>query len=72
LGDLRAPEAVAALIDALGDPEPSVREAVYTALKAITKRELAFDALGEDGEQRARQIQAWRDWWAKEQARQGG
>jgi HEAT repeat protein len=72
LGDLRAPDAVAALIEALGDPEPSVREAVYTALKAITKRELAFDALGEDGEQRARQIQAWRDWWAKEQARQGG
>jgi hypothetical protein len=72
LGDLRAPEAVPALIEALGDPEPSVREAVYLALKDITRRDMAFDALGEDGEQRARQIQVWRDWWAKEQARQGG
>jgi hypothetical protein len=72
LGDLRAPEAVPALIDALADAEPSVREAVYTALKAITKRDMAFDALGEDEDQRTRQIQVWRDWWAKEQARQGG
>lgn len=72
LGDLRAPEAVPALIEALGDPEPSVREAVYLALKDITRRDMVFDALGEDAEQRARQIQVWRDWWAKEQARQGG
>lgn len=65
LGDLRSPIAVPALIDALADPEPSVREAVYTALKAVTGESLAFDALAEDAEERAKRIQAWREWWAR-------
>jgi hypothetical protein len=72
LGDLRAPEAVPALIDALEDPEPSVREAVYLALKEITRRDLPFDALSEDPAERAKRVEAWRAWWAKEQERLGG
>jgi len=66
LGDLRAPGAVGPLIDALEDSEPSVREAVYLALKEITRRDLPFDALSEDPEERARRVKAWRDWWEKE------
>lgn len=66
LGDLRNPIAVPALIEALGDPEPSVREAVHTALKAVTGQSLPFDALSENADERAKRIQAWRDWWQRE------
>lgn len=72
LGDLGAPQAVPGLIDGLEDPEPSVREAVYIALKEITRRDLPFDALSEDAGERARRVQAWRDWWEKEKDRLGG
>ena len=70
LGDLRNPVAVPALIEALGDPEPSVREAVYTALKAVTGQSLPFDALSENAEERAKRLQAWRDWWEREGPRE--
>ncbi|HVS18961.1 MAG TPA: HEAT repeat domain-containing protein, partial [Planctomycetota bacterium] len=66
LGDLRNPVAVPDLIEALADPEPSVREAVYTALKAVTGQSLTFDALSENADERAKRIQAWRDWWQRE------
>jgi hypothetical protein len=69
LGDLKSPAAVPALIDALADPEPSVREAVYTALVAVTGRNLPFDALSEDGAERAKRIAAWREWWEREGAK---
>lgn len=66
LGDLSNPVAVPALIDALSDPEPSVREAVYTALKAVTGRDLPFDALSEDAEEREKHVKGWREWWERE------
>jgi hypothetical protein len=66
LGDLANPVAVPALIDALSDPEPSVREAVYSALRAVTGRDLPFDALSENAEERAKRVQAWREWWERE------
>jgi hypothetical protein len=69
LGDLKSPAAVPALIDALADPEPSVREAVYSALLAVTGRDLPFDALSEDGAERAKRIEAWRQWWEREGAK---
>jgi hypothetical protein len=72
LGDLGAPESIPALIDALSDPEPSVREAVYSALKAVTKRDLPFDALSENVEERNKRIKGWRDWWEREKPAVGG
>lgn len=66
LGDLKNPAAVPALIDALADAEPSVREAVYTALLAVTGRNLPFDPLSENGAERAKRIEAWREWWERE------
>lgn len=66
LGDLGSPKAVAALIDALGDQDSSVREAAYVSLTAITKKSLPFDAHQEPGE-RAKRVKAWQDWWKKAQ-----
>jgi hypothetical protein len=62
LGDLRAVLGVPALIDALEDVEPSVREAAYIALRVITGQEIDFDPIAKDSE-RARRVKAWRDWW---------
>lgn len=69
LGDLGSPAGIPALIEALGDSESAVREAAYLALKTSTRRDLPFDPVTEDAAERARRIKAWRDWWAKEEAR---
>lgn len=64
LGDAKCAESVGALIDALEDSEPSVREASAIALRDITGRDFGFDPLANEGE-RAKRVRAWRDWWKK-------
>jgi hypothetical protein len=63
-GDAKTVDAVAALIDALEDVEPSVREAALVALRNITARDHGFDPLGSEAD-RAKKVKAWRDWWKK-------
>ncbi len=71
LGALGAPQAVSALIDALEDPEGSVREMAYLAIKDITGRDLPQEALSEDPAERAKRVKALREWWEKEKQRFG-
>lgn len=62
LGDLKAVLGIPALIDGLEDPEPSVREAAFVSLRAVTGRDLRFEPDAKEAE-RAKQVKAWRDWW---------
>jgi len=55
---------IPALIDALEDPEASVREAAVVSLRAITARDFRFDPGAKESE-RAKRVKAWRDWWKK-------
>lgn len=64
LGELQALEAVNGLLDALLDPEASVREAAAEALRATTKRDFGYDALADEAD-RARKVKLFRDWWKK-------
>lgn len=64
LGDLEAVVGIPALIDALEDPEASVREASVVSLRAITGRDFRFDPGAKESE-RAKRVKAWRDWWKK-------
>ncbi|MEW6073789.1 MAG: HEAT repeat domain-containing protein, partial [Planctomycetota bacterium] len=66
LGDLRAPIGIPALIDALEDPEASVREAAVVALRAVTGREQNFDPNAKESD-RAKAVRRWREWWEKAQ-----
>lgn len=63
-GDAKTVDAVGALIDALEDVEPSVREAALVALRNITARDHGFDPLGSEAD-RSKKVKAWRDWWKK-------
>jgi hypothetical protein len=65
LGDLDAVVGIPALIDALEDPEASVREAAVVALRAITGQSFRFDPASKDAAERAKRVKAWRDWWNK-------
>ncbi len=67
LGDLQAAEGVGALIDALEDREPAVREAAMVALHSITGRDFKFDPYGTPAE-RTKKVKAWRQWWLKAEA----
>jgi len=64
LGDLQATIGIPALIDALEDPEASVREASVVSLRGVTGQNFRFDPSGKDSD-RAKRVKAWRDWWAK-------
>ena len=64
LGDLQATIGIPALIDALEDPEASVREASIVSLRGVTGQNFRFDPSGKDSE-RAKRVKAWRDWWDK-------
>ena len=66
LGDLEAPIGIPALIDALEDPEASVREAAVVALRSITQREHRFDPTAKESD-RAKAVRRWREWWDKAQ-----
>lgn len=65
LGSLRASVGVPPLIDALEDPEASVREASVVALRTITGENFKFDPSAISEADRARKIKAWRDWWRR-------
>lgn len=72
LGDLKAVLGIPALIDGLEDPEPSVREAAFVSLRAVSGRDLRFEPDAKETE-RAKQVKAWRDWWKRaEQELLGG
>lgn len=62
---LRAREAVPALIEALDDTEPAVRESAWIALRAITGKDLKFDSSAPEAE-RSKRVKAWSEWWKKE------
>ena len=64
LGDLNAVVGIPALIDALEDPEASVREASVVSLRGVTGQNFRFDPSAKDSE-RAKRVKAWRDWWEK-------
>lgn len=59
---VRARSAVPSLIEALEDPEPTVRECAVSALRAITSRTFLFDPLGPQDE-RLKAVVEWRRWW---------
>jgi len=71
LGDLGATIGIPALIDALEDPEASVREAAVVSLRAISGRTFRFDPGAKDIE-RAKRVKAWRDWWKKQEGEGAG
>jgi hypothetical protein len=64
LGDLGNTSAVPGLIDALEDPEPSVRETAVLSLRRLTKREFGFDPSAREAD-RERRIREWRKWWER-------
>ena len=64
LGDLDAPIGIPALIEALDDAEPAVREAAMVALQAITGKTFDFDPHAGPAD-RAKRVKSWRQWWEK-------
>ncbi|MCY3001693.1 MAG: HEAT repeat domain-containing protein [Planctomycetota bacterium] len=72
LGDLGNPIAVEPLINTLEDAEGVVREAAYLSLRAITRRDLPFDAQSSDAAERTKRVKAWREWWEKEKPKFAG
>ncbi len=65
LGEMKVREAVPALITMLDDVESAARETAWSALRAITGKDLKFDPFASDAE-RAKRVKAWSDWWKKE------
>lgn len=68
LGELASLDGVPGLIDALGDPEPSVREASVLALRTITGQEFNYDPT-EEPDRRKKRVDAWRKWWERTSSR---
>lgn len=62
LGELGAVDAIPGLIDALEDPEMSVREQAFVSLRKVSGQSLPFDPDGKDVD-RAKRVKAWREWW---------
>lgn len=62
LGDLGNEIAIGPLIQALGDVEPSVREASVMSLRLLTGKSFRFEPNG-DPRERAKGIEDWRKWW---------
>jgi len=65
LADLGTLQAVPALIDALEDAEPTVRESAWHALRTLTGKDFKFDPQGNDAD-RQKKVKSWREWWKKE------
>jgi len=62
LGDMKACDAVPALVEALDDKDTLVRTAANDALQAITGQ--AFEFVTEmSGRERRKVMKQWRDWW---------
>jgi len=64
LADLGNPMAVPALIGALEDPEPPVREAAVVALRQLTGRSFRYDPAASESD-RARKVESWQRWWER-------
>jgi len=65
LADLGTLQGVPALIDALEDSEPTVRESAWNALRTLTGKDFKFDPQGNEAD-RAKKVKSWREWWKKE------
>ncbi len=65
LADLGTLQGVPALIDALEDSEPTVRESAWNALRTLTGKDFKFDPQGNEAD-RQKKVKSWRDWWKKE------
>lgn len=65
LADLGTLQGVPALIDALEDGEPTVRESAWNALRTLTGKDFKFDPQGNEAD-RTKKIKLWREWWKKD------
>jgi len=65
LADLGTLQGVPALLDALEDSEPTVRESAWNALRTLTGKDFKYDPQGNEAD-RAKKVKAWREWWKKE------
>jgi HEAT repeat protein len=65
LSDLGTLQGVPALIDALEDAEPTVRESAWNALRTLTGKDFKFDPQGNEAD-RSKKVKSWREWWKKE------
>jgi hypothetical protein len=65
LADLGTLQGVPALIDALEDSEPPVRESAWNALRTLTGKDFKYDPQGSEAD-RAKKVKLWREWWKKE------
>ena len=65
LADLGTLQGVPALIDALEDSEPTVRESAWRALQTLTGKDFKFDPQANEGE-RSKKVKLWREWWKKD------
>jgi len=65
LADLGTLQGVPALIDALEDSEPTVRESAWNALRTLTGKDFKYDPQGNEAD-RTKKVKSWREWWKKE------
>lgn len=65
LAELGTLQGVPALIDALEDAEPTVRESAWNALRTLTGKDFKFDPQGNEAD-RSKKVKLWREWWKKE------
>jgi hypothetical protein len=65
LADLGTLQGVPALIDALEDAEPTVRESAWNALRTLTGKDFKYDPQGNEAD-RAKKVKLWREWWKKD------
>jgi len=57
-------EGTAGLIDALEDPDDTIRDFAAQALKNVTGESFGYDFAASPDE-RARMVQRWREWWSR-------
>lgn len=67
LRDFPKPEAIEALLVALGDDDENVRDTAWRSLRDATGQKFPFEAAA-GKEPRARAVQRWLDWWEKAKA----
>lgn len=67
LASFKRPEAVEALLVALGDAVAPVRETAWRSLKELTGQKIPFEPDGSK-DARARAVQKWQEWWEKNRA----
>lgn len=67
LRDYKRPEAIEALLVALGDGDENVRDTAWRSLREASGQKLPFEASASK-DVRARAQQRWQDWWDKNKA----